>query len=588
MKKNKNILLVLTIAILFIMAGQAKAQCPAGQSPGFGGVGCIPNIGASGPVKSGGTAPGRGASTAPTASPSANAMREATTIVENATSGEAARVEQSGYSINELMFADLWQAVLKVHEEALNMDMNQGHLLYGDKIAAIYKVFDDAYFAARGDQLDQLIGNVKEKAILTIAGLKDLEAEMMQSTPPQTTPQTTPPTSPAGQCPDTLRSCGQGCVPKNAACQGNGYCLEPARTSCYECPQDQVFCGMFCYPAGSKCCFGGKCSAGGANQSSQPSSGAAGAQGQNQSGQAGQPAGGPGTKQPAGQGAKAQQPGQPAASQSAGSKSNAGQNNSGSKSAGQTNPANNSDLLSLDDSAKLSETAASDQHRQEIAAMKAYYEEHAFPQKLFRPGGQIEAQNEFDKTRPLGIDVMNAKNDYENAINKGAADTEIKKLEDSYNTKLQDLKDKLQNVLKLDSGNPSALWQSGTLSKWEGDNKQAYEDYREALTAEYLRNKIEYTRMLDAVKGFAMKMALAQDVAKAVQELGGKPDEATMALPTTETSPFLKELRNNLATLVQPLSGAIKTLAENVEKISRAFSFSDKLDKAAKELNITQ
>ncbi len=71
---------------------------------------------------------------------------------------------------------------------------------------------------------------------------------------------------------------------------------------------------------------------------------------------------------------------------------------------------------------------------------------------------------------------------------------------------------------------------------------------------------------------------------KLIQDM--QPNENVIEIPTTDTSPFLASLKSDLDALVQPLTGAKKTLAENIEKISRAFSFSDRLDKAAKELGI--
>lgn len=84
-------------------------------------------------------------------------------------------------------------------------------------------------------------------------------------------------------CPSSLKSCGSGCIPQNAACcdeiNGNSYCLAP-NTLCkanpkYEiggsenrflcsdkgdesndCKTGQISCGMFCIAEGAKCCVG--------------------------------------------------------------------------------------------------------------------------------------------------------------------------------------------------------------------------------------------------------------------------------------------------------------------------------------------
>ena len=70
------------------------------------------------------------------------------------------------------------------------------------------------------------------------------------------------------QCPSTLQTCGNGCIPQNALCCDDGsinnYCLKPANgcdngTNCNSCPQGKVFCGMFCVDQGKKCCLGGVC-----------------------------------------------------------------------------------------------------------------------------------------------------------------------------------------------------------------------------------------------------------------------------------------------------------------------------------------
>jgi len=216
------------------------------------------------------------------------------------------------------------------------------------------------------------------------------------------------------------------------------------------------------------------------------------------------------------------------------------------------------------------------QHKDEVAAIKQYYSKPP----LFRPATNAEyAQSEMNQLRPLGIDVINAKGDYEDALNKGASQSEIAKLQNSYDAKLQDFKTQLQDILAIDSGNPDALWQSGTLSKWEGNNAQAYENYRDALMSQRSRNPFKYQQLLDSINNPAIRIKLMQDI---------QPNENIIEIPTTKTSPFLAGLKSNLDTLVQPLTSAKKTVAENVEKFSRAFSFSEQFDKKIKTLGIIQ
>lgn len=222
------------------------------------------------------------------------------------------------------------------------------------------------------------------------------------------------------------------------------------------------------------------------------------------------------------------------------------------------------------------ETTYNKQHQSEVAAIKQYYTKPP----LFKPATNAQyAQNDLDKLRPLGADVVNAKGDYEDALNKGVSQSEIANLENAYNAKLQDLKTQLQDILKIDSGNPDALWQMGTLSKWEDNNAQSYENYRDALMSQRSRNPFKYQQLVDSINNPAIRIKLMQDL---------EPNENIIEIPTAKTSPFLAGLKSNLDTLVQPLTSAKKTVAENIEKISRAFSFSEQFDQAIKTLGITQ
>jgi hypothetical protein len=216
------------------------------------------------------------------------------------------------------------------------------------------------------------------------------------------------------------------------------------------------------------------------------------------------------------------------------------------------------------------------QHKDEVEKIKQYYNKPP----LFKPATDAQyAQSYLDELRPIRVDVVNAKGDYEDALNKGASGSEIAKLKNSYDTKLQDFKIRLQDILAIDSGSPEALWQLGTLAKWEGSNAQSYENYRNALISQRSRNPFKYQQLLDSLNNPAIKIKLMQDL---------QPNENIIEIPTTKTSPFLAGLKNNLDTLVQPLTTAKKTVAKNIEKISRAFSFSEQIDKAVKTLGITQ
>ncbi len=66
-----------------------------------------------------------------------------------------------------------------------------------------------------------------------------------------------------------------------------------------------------------------------------------------------------------------------------------------------------------------------------------------------------------------------------------------------------------------------------------------------------------------------------------------EPDVKVITLPTTETSPFLKGLKENLSILVGPVDEKMRIVAETAEKVSRAFSISDIITQAKKELGIS-
>ena len=236
----------------------------------------------------------------------------------------------------------------------------------------------------------------------------------------------------------------------------------------------------------------------------------------------------------------------------------------------------NNDIPSENDSQVLMEVVAKP-HTKELQDIQNHYNAD-FQKVYFIPPNVTDAQNELDSTVPLGIDVVNAKNDYQDAVNKGSLQNELSQLKSNYDSKMAQLQNNLQDVLDKDPNNPDALWQLGTLSKWTGDNKNSYDYYRDALSSEKTRNVFNYQKMLDSINNPTVKIQLIQDL---------NPQEKVINLPTVSTSPILGELKKNLNTLIQPLDDSKKAMAETIEKISRAFSISDKLDKAKKELGIT-
>ncbi|MFA6461039.1 MAG: hypothetical protein WCV90_02135 [Candidatus Woesearchaeota archaeon] len=223
-------------------------------------------------------------------------------------------------------------------------------------------------------------------------------------------------------------------------------------------------------------------------------------------------------------------------------------------------------------------------HEKEMSELQKYYSdamnkvfgEHT-PQ--FIDPAQTRAEQNFEQTRSQGIDVVNAKNDYQDALNSGASDSDLEVKKKDYQNKLQKLKSDLQNnVLDNDNYNVDALWQMGTLSKWEGDNQQSYNYYRDALVAAKSKNPFKYQQLMNAVSNPAIRAQLLQEM---------NPKEKVITLPTVETSPLLKGLQDNLKSLVLPVTDRMKGAAEDIEKISRAFSISDKLTNIRSDLGIS-
>lgn len=216
-------------------------------------------------------------------------------------------------------------------------------------------------------------------------------------------------------------------------------------------------------------------------------------------------------------------------------------------------------------------------HNEEADSLKIYYMNSFVNFEISKQWAL--AKKKFEETKPLGLEVANAKNDYQNAIEKRASKTELAQLKASYEQKIQELKNSLKtNVLTEDKSNVDALWQMGTLSKWEGNNRESYEHYRDALVAAKNRNFFQYQGLLDSINNPGIRMRLLQSM---------EPDEEIIKLPTTETSPFLNWLDKNVKKIIEPVTEAKRAVAEKIEKISRFFSISEQLNAAGKELGFS-
>jgi len=226
--------------------------------------------------------------------------------------------------------------------------------------------------------------------------------------------------------------------------------------------------------------------------------------------------------------------------------------------------------------------AAAQAHEDELISIETYYSWPDTASGKVVPTEddlkkQEDAKKKFDDTRPLGSQVVSAKGDYEEAFRKGASREELAALKDRYDQKLQQLKDALKNnVLSMDGTNFEALWQLGTLSKWEGNDWQSYLYYRDALKQMQHQNVFQYQRLIDSFEDSKVKENLLQGLA---------PDEKISSIPTIDTSPFLKGLKGNLNTLVKPVDEKLMSLASDMEQMSRSFSMSDAYSYANEEMN---
>lgn len=209
--------------------------------------------------------------------------------------------------------------------------------------------------------------------------------------------------------------------------------------------------------------------------------------------------------------------------------------------------------------------------------LRNYYED-----KLGRAVKEVQnllkdrAQEKFVETSNLRWNTQGAIYDYKEAQKKGDSPEELAKLRNDYDEVAKDLKPKLQDALSYDSGNVAALWELGALSRFEGDNKQSYEYFRDALASEQTRDPIGYQRRLDSINDPAMRMLLMQDLA---------PNENIINIPTTETSPFLKWFDENTKKPIQQVNKAKRQIAEQIEKIANAFSLSNYLPEKLEDIN---
>lgn len=218
--------------------------------------------------------------------------------------------------------------------------------------------------------------------------------------------------------------------------------------------------------------------------------------------------------------------------------------------------------------------AASRKRKEEIQSIQNYY---ARPQATFPGMTECEecAKKKFEETVPLQIQVGKARFAYEDALKEGASQEELAKLKNNYDNSAKDLKKQLQDVLNEDRGNADASFVLGTLSKWDGNNRQSYEYNRDALASLQTRNIFEYNRRLEMFSP-AMQMELLQALA---------PKEKLITLPTKETSPALKVLDDGYQKLVLQVNKQKRQFAEEVEKIARGLSLSKYMSKKLQEFS---
>ena len=229
-----------------------------------------------------------------------------------------------------------------------------------------------------------------------------------------------------------------------------------------------------------------------------------------------------------------------------------------------------------DDSEPLLDAVATEgMSREEI---RSYYE-NKLNKALWEAQNTLRdiAQERFDKTPPLAVDVVNAKNDYQDALKKGeASEEELAELEANFDAKAGALRSELNEILRYDPDSVDALWARAVLNKWQGNNELSYEDYRDALVSQQHRNPFQFNDLLDRVRDPATRMQLMQELL---------PNENIANVPTTETSPFLKWFDDVTKAPVQQVDKAKRKLAEQIDKLANAFSLFKYLPEKLDEIN---
>jgi hypothetical protein len=229
-----------------------------------------------------------------------------------------------------------------------------------------------------------------------------------------------------------------------------------------------------------------------------------------------------------------------------------------------------------DDSETLLDAVATEGMSKE--KIRSYYE-NKLNKALWEAQNTLRdiAQERFDKTPPLSVDVVNAKNDYQDALKKGeASEEELAELEAQFYAKSGALKSELNEILRYDPDSVDALWAMAVLNKWQGNNELSYENYRDALVSQQHRNPFQFNDLLDRVRDPTTRMQLMQELL---------PNENIENVPTTETSPFLKWFDDLTKAPVQQVDKAKRKLAEQIDKLANAFSLFKYLPEKLDEIN---
>ncbi|MDP2750556.1 MAG: hypothetical protein Q8O89_07020 [Nanoarchaeota archaeon] len=215
-----------------------------------------------------------------------------------------------------------------------------------------------------------------------------------------------------------------------------------------------------------------------------------------------------------------------------------------------------------DDSALLADVVAG-KHKKEVAELQNYYARAWETYPGMEPVDEEGAKKLLGTTKTKGIDVVNAKNNLQDAVKNRASEKEVNRLKEEFSQKSELLKKDLEKVLDIDSTNEDAWWQMATVAKWQGDIKGANEYYKNSLVFAKMKSPFVYKDLLDSINEPAMKRDVLQSM---------KPTEKIEKIPTSETSPILKNIKENLKSLVNSVDSKNREDSENIEKLSRAFS----------------